>query len=124
MIDWLRQNHPAAYEESMLKPELLQRCRNLCPKPEYELDRIVKEKGHQILRTPQYHPELQPIETCWGVVKNYCATKCDYTMQGLREHLEDGFKKVTPSTCQAAITDMRREEDQYWQEDMDDDADE
>ncbi len=23
------------------------------------------------MRTPPYHPELQPIETCWGVVKNH-----------------------------------------------------
>ena len=42
-------------------------------------------------------------------------------MQGLRGHLEGGFEKVTPATCQAAIEDMRREEDQYWQEDLDDD---
>jgi transposase len=121
LIDWLQQNHPAMYEASMLKLELLQLCRNLCPKPEYELDRIAKEHGHEILRTPQYHPELQPIETCWGVVKNHCATKCDFTIQGLRSHLEDGFGKVTPTTCQAAIEGMRREENRYWQEDMDDD---
>jgi transposase len=119
LIDWLQQNHPAAYEESMLKPELLQLCRHLCSKPEYELDRIAEEQGHQILRTPQYHPELQPIETCWGVVKNHCATECDFSLQGLRKHLDDGFDKVTPATCQAAIDDMRREEDRYWQEDTD-----
>ena len=42
-------------------------------------------------------------------------------MQGLREHLEKGFEKVTPTTCQAAIEDVKREEDRYWQEDMEDD---
>src|SRR2546428_12884749 len=50
--------------------------------------------------------------------KNHCAAKCDYTMAGLRAHLEEGFEKVTPETCRAAIADMRREEDRYWQEDM------
>ena len=35
--------------------------------------------------------------------------------------LEGGFEMVTPTTCQAAIEDMRREEDRYWHEDMDDD---
>ena len=39
-------------------------------------------------------------------------------MKGLRTHLEEGFDKVTPETCRAAIVDMRREEDQYWREDM------
>ena len=121
LSEWLQQNHPTLYEESMLKPELLQLCRELCPKPKYELDRIAEAEGHQILRTPQYHPELQPIETCWGVAKNHCAMACNFSMQGLRNHLEDGFEKVTPATCQAAIEDMRREEDRYWQEDMEDD---
>jgi transposase len=115
---WLQQNHPEAYQESMIKAELLAICRQLCPKPAYELDRLAEAEGHQILRTPQYHPELQPIEQCWAVVKNHCAAKCDYTMAGLRSHLAEGLDKVTSATCQAAITDMRKEEDRYWQEDM------
>ena len=41
--------------------------------------------------------------------------------QPLEDPLEGGFEMVTPTTCQAAIEDMRREEDRYWQEDMDDD---
>ncbi len=124
LIDWLQQHYPAKYEQSMLKPELLQLCRALCPGPQYELDRIAEEAGHRILRTPQYHPELQPIETCWGVVKNHCATHCDFSLQGLREHLEEGFDKVTSATCKGAVTDMRREEDRYWQEDLENEADE
>lgn len=115
---WLQQNHPTMYQEAMIKAELLAVCRQLCPKPAYALDRIAEAAGHQILRTPQYHPELQPIENCWAVVKNHCAAKCDYTMAGLRAHLEDGFEKVTPETCRAAIADMRSEEDRYWREDM------
>ena len=115
---WLQQHHPEAYDDSMIKAELLALCRQWCPKPDYELDRIALAAGHQILRTPPYHPELQPIEECWGVVKNHCAEKCDYTLAGLRRHLEEGFDKVTPETCRAAIADMRREEDRYWQEDM------
>src|SRR6266446_8944082 len=35
-------------------------------------------------------------------------------MAGRRVHLEDGFAKVTPATCQAAIAAMRAEEDRYW----------
>jgi transposase len=115
---WLQQHHPPMDQEAMIKAELLAVCRQLCPKPAYELDRLAEAAGHQILRTPQYHPELQPIANCWGVVKNHCAARCDYTMTGLRVHLEDGFAKVTPATCQAAIAAMREEEDRYWQEDM------
>jgi len=36
-------------------------------------------------------------------------------------HVAEGFNKVTAATCQAAIADMRIEEDCYWREDMEDD---
>src|SRR5918999_1056870 len=108
----------SGYQEAMIKAELLAVCRQFCPKPEYELDRIAQAEGHHLLRTPQYHPELQPIEECWAVVKNHCAEKCDYTLQGLRAHLEEGFDKVTSETCRAVIADMQGEEDRYWREDM------
>ena len=91
----------------MLKAELLAVCKDLCEEPGYALDVLAEEYGHQILRTPQYHPELQPIEDCWGVVKNHCAEECDYTMDGLWKHLGEGFEKVTSQTCQAALEDMR-----------------
>jgi transposase len=119
---WLQEHHPTMYQDAMIKAELLAVCRQLCPKPAYDLDRLAEAAGHQILRTPQYHPELQPIENCWAVVKNHCAATCDYTMAGLRVHLEEGFAKVTPDTCAAAIAAMRREEDRYWQEDMEEPA--
>lgn len=115
---WLQQHHPEAYDDSMIKAELVALCRQGCPKPDYELDRIALAAGHQILRTPPYQPELQPIEECGGVVNNHGAEKCDYTLAGRRRHLEEGFDKVTPETCRAVIADRRREEDRYWQEDM------
>ena len=102
----------------MIKAELLAVCRQVCPKPAHELERSADAAGHHILRTPQYHPALQPIENCWAVVKNHGAATCDYTMAGLRAHLADGFEKVTPDTCRAALADMRSEEDRYWREDM------
>ena len=70
-----------------------------------------------ILRTPPYHPELQPIETCWGVVKNYMADHCDFTMRGLRSRLPEAFSQVTSGTCVNIIGLVAKEEDRYWIED-------
>jgi hypothetical protein len=84
--NWLQQHHPTMYQEAMIQAELLAGCRQLCPKPAYALDRMAEATGHHIVRTPQDHPELQPIEHCWAVVKNHCAAKCDSTMAGLRAH--------------------------------------
>ena len=73
--------------------------------------------GHSILRTPQYHPELQPIEMCWGVVKNYMAKNCDFTLRKFRNNLPIAFSQVTAKTCQKLITKTIAEENKYWEED-------
>jgi hypothetical protein len=105
----------------MLKPELYQKCKQLCPAPPVRLDLIAQAAGHTIVRTPPYHPELQPIEMCWAILKEYCAARCDYTLAGLKTHVEAGFDQVTPAVCQSLIQKVRIQEDQYWVEDEEDD---
>jgi len=117
---WLETHHPHLHlhdERSMLKPELYEVCKKLAPPPSFKLDRLVEQQGHKILRTPQYHCELQPIESCWGVVKNYCRDHCEFTMGSLHEHLHIGFSKVTPSTCEKLIAKVRQQEEAFWIED-------
>lgn len=65
------------------------------PEPIYILDEIAREQYHEVIRTPPYHPELQPIETCWGVVKNHIARNCDFTMDNLIKQLDYGFEQGT-----------------------------
>lgn len=101
----------------MLRPELYELCKRFAPAPEYKLDKIAEAAGHSILRTPQSHPELQPIETCWGIVKNYMADHCDFTMTNFREQLPFAFAKVTPLTCKSLIAKVVKQEDKYWSED-------
>jgi transposase len=113
---WLTHNsYP--WREDMLKSELMELCTRFAPAPEYQLDILAAEHEMSILRTPPYHPELQPIETCWAVVKNYMADNCDFTMKGLRERLPEGFTKVTPHTCQGIIAKVIEQEENYWTED-------
>lgn len=113
---WLYNNRIPTTED-MLKEELYQLCLEIAPKPTYALDAIASEKGHTILRTPPYHPELQPIETCWGVVKNHVAKHNDFTMGKLLELLEDGFRKVCSHTVQSIIKKVQKTEDDFWIED-------
>jgi hypothetical protein len=44
-------------------------------------------------------PELQPMETCWAVVKNQIARKSQCTMAHLLEQLDEAFDSVTEETC-------------------------
>ena len=90
----------------------------LTPAPTYIIDEIAKSQGHEVLRTPPYHPELQPIETCWGIVKNEVARNCDFTMANLVIQLDEAFEKVNCETCDGLIKKIRKIEDRFWKEDL------
>jgi len=116
LCDWLTRNkYP--WRDDMLKSELYEQCVKRAPTPEFKLDHFAVAQGHKILRTPQYHPELQPIEACWAVVKNYMADMCDFTMSGMRKNLPEAFAKVTSNTCVKVISEVRQKEDGYWHDD-------
>jgi transposase len=70
-----------------------------------------------VIRTPPYHPELQPIEMCWGILKNEVARHCDFTLENLKRQLEDTFEKITAETCQRIIKKVRSIEERFWEED-------
>ncbi len=117
MHTWLIANRIPC-EKNCLKAELIAVLQKVAPAPIYEVDEIAKKWGHEVIRTPPYHPELQPIEMCWGIVKNHIARNCNFTLANLKLQLEDGFTKVTPSTCTRIIKKIKAKEDQFWNEDM------
>ncbi len=113
---WLERNH-FPIKNDCLKAELVEILTKVGPQPTYVLDEIASEQGHEVLRTPPYHPELQPIETCWGIVKNEIARNCDFTMDNLILQLESAFDKVTAKTCAGLIKKIRDVEDTFWRND-------
>ena len=123
IMEWLEQNKIYCRDDC-LKPELVEILKKLAPEPLYTIDEIARSHGHEVIRTPPYHPELQPIETCWGVVKNHVARNCNFTMNNLIEQLDSGFDKVTAKTCVEIIAKVRKFEDEFWTEDLKIDAQE
>ena len=112
---WLERNN-APCSPDCLKAELVELLAKIGPVPTYAIDEIASQYGHEILRTPPYHPELQPIEICWGVLKNEVARHCDFTMANLLSQLELAFTKVTPQTCKEIIKKVKKIEDKFWDE--------
>lgn len=117
ILEWLEKNKIYCRTDC-LKPELVEILKKIAPEPSYAIDEIARSKGHEVIRTPPYHPELQPIETCWGVVKNHIARHSDFTMQNLMQQLEVGFERVTGKTCAGIIKKVREIEDNFWTEDI------
>jgi transposase len=115
--DWLEQNKIYCRDDC-LKPELVELLRKIAPEPIYAIDEIAASFGHKVLRTPPYHPELQPIEICWGVTKNHVGRNCDFTVKNLIKQLDCGFNKVTAKTCKKIIAKVRIVEDDFWTTDI------
>ena len=119
--EWLEHNKVYCRDDC-LKAELVEILTKMAPEPIYAVDEIAASYGHKVLRTPPYHPELQPIETCWGVAKNHVARNCDFTVNNLIKQLDYGFNKVTAKTCEEIIAKVRKIEDEFWTSDITMDA--
>ncbi len=113
---WLESNK-IYYKDDCLKVELVEVLKKIAPEPTYAIDMIAQEHGHEIIRTPPYHPELQPIEICWGILKNEVARNCDFTMNNLMIQLNNAFEKITAKTCEKNIKKIRTVEDVFWESD-------
>src|ERR1700730_14767545 len=113
---WLEKNDIPCRDDC-LKVELIAMLNKIAPNPTYIIDEIAEKSGHTVLRTPPYHPELQPIEICWGIVKNEVARNCNFTMKNLEIQLNNAFGKVTKETCHKIIKKIRKIEDKFWEDD-------
>ena len=74
MREWLTK-HSIAYDESDLKVDLMKKINDAEPIKQYHiiLYYIAEKFTHKVLRLPVAHPELNPIELAWSVVKGYVA---------------------------------------------------
>lgn len=115
---WLAERN-IPFEEWFLKPALYDLCRQHAPSPHYVIDDLAATFGCEILRTPQYHPELQPIEHVWGIVKSDIASTQTghYTLTSLQKRLVSACQKITPEMCQRIFAHVRKEEERYWKVD-------
>ena len=39
------------------------------PEPVYTIDQVLRENGHEAIRLPPYHADLNPIEMIWSQLK-------------------------------------------------------
>lgn len=74
MQSWLfSRNVP--FSENMIKVQLYELIKH--HKPHFKtfvVDELLKQHGHDVLRLPPYHPELNAIELIWADVKNWVAS--------------------------------------------------
>lgn len=95
---WLNEKH-IHWKEHWLKPQLIQEVEQNIDKTPI-VQKMAVSKGHKVLLLPVHHPELNPIELLWGIVKNECARleRKGVTFKQVRLHLENAFDNVPSET--------------------------
>ena len=58
------------------------------------LQELVHSRGHLVLHTPKFHPELSPIESVWAAAKSWCREHCYYTIAALRETVPQSLDRI------------------------------
>ncbi|CAH2105951.1 unnamed protein product [Euphydryas editha] len=73
--NWLIENN-VEFDPRLRKPNLLTLVKQHKPQPIYEIDELLGENGHTVVRLPPYHCDLNPIELIWDIAKKSFCTQC------------------------------------------------
>ena len=75
--------------------------------------------GHEVLRLPVAHCELNPIELAWAQVKEYVRSHNQkFTLTQVKKLVHEGISNITPLKWKKIIEHTRKKvEDHYWDKD-------
>lgn len=117
--DWLR-NHGLPFRDDMLKAELLNICkRNKPDQPKYTIDTILRQHGHDVVRLPPYHPDLNPIELIWSRLKRDVAEKnFTFKIRDIEQLTHDAIDNITTQLWSSCCRHVQDIESMYWKQDI------
>jgi hypothetical protein len=114
MLSWLDERG-IRYSSDITKAELYDLIKR--HKPQYEtfaIDHLLAHHGHTVLRLPPYHPDLNPIEKMWAIVKNRIAAKnVTFKLQDVQHLAEQNFAAVTTEEWAAVCRHVQTVEEEY-----------
>ena len=116
--EWLTaKNIP--WESCWLKPKLIECVDEQIDKTPI-VQKIAEKEGHKVLILPVHHPELNPIELVWAIVKNECGRLLRNGIKFIevREHLENALCNITPEICGGLYKKVIKKEKEYWATDV------
>ena len=111
---WLERNQ-IVFSPNMLKTELLELCKRSKPEPKYILDEMLKQHGHECLRLPQYHAELNAIELIWAHVKSkVAAANMSFKMKDVLKLSQDAIEGTPASVWENCCRHVETVEEIFW----------
>ena len=117
MQAWL-ENHGISYDSKDLTADLLAKIVAAQPKTVYLTDKAAESEGHEVVRLPVAHCELNPIELAWAHVKEYVKKNNKlFTMAEVERLTPHGIGAVMPDLWKKYVEHVRGVEDKYWEQD-------
>ena len=79
------------------------------------VDSLIREWGHEVVRLPPGHPELNAIEQVWGCLKRHVRSSLQrFTRADLQARLDEAKLLATSAVWAGAVRRSRRFEENYW----------
>ena len=116
--EWLsKYNIP--WSKDMLRAELWDKAKKAREKyQDYVVDKKAAEAGHEVIRLPPYHSDLNPIELIWAQMKGFVArNNTTYTLDAVSRLLQESVTKITPPNWKNACDHCYKLEQDYWESD-------
>lgn len=114
--EWLT-GRSLEWEEDMIKKELIdvaESARSECDG--YRIDAIATSAGHEILRLPPYHCELNPFTRVWDLVRDEVAAAGGATVkvEKMTSLARNAVGKVTPDAWKEYVCQVNQAEEDMW----------
>ena len=75
---------------------------------------MLADHGHTVIRLPPYHPDLNPIEQIWGIVKTRIAAKnVTFKLRDVQQLAKQNFAAVTMEEWAAVCRHVKAVEEEY-----------
>lgn len=110
---WLEENN-INFDPTLRKPMLLDLVKTNKPEPIYEIDELLSEHGHIILRLPPYHCDLNPIELIWSLAIRKVAAQ-NVGSRDVKQLTEEAFASITPSDWKSCCDHVKKIEKEYYE---------
>lgn len=115
IIEWLTEKNIPLHND-MLKRDLLACVSEV--RSQYDkniIDEFALNKGHDVLRLPPYHCELNPIEMVWAQVKHYIKMhNTTFKQRDIGQLIVEGYQNVTINNWQNYIRHIKDIESKMW----------
>ena len=59
------------------------------------IEHMLIEKSHILCFLPKFHPELNPIERVWALLKRFTKAHCKYSLSSLHKNIPLAYDSVT-----------------------------